>query len=267
MTTKTDQATIWRDILKRVHEHGDLTEPRGMKVKELNNFSYILPPYVRFMNFKSRKLNIEYIKQEFQWYLHGNKYDVSIVNHAKMWRDLINNDGSINSNYGQYIFGCEQQFWNVVHELESDKDSRRASITILDRYHLSMKTKDLPCTYALNFRIRHNQLHMTVHMRSQDAIFGMGNDAPAFSFVHEMVYVALKEKYKDLEMGSYYHFADSFHVYERHFEMLDAIVAGDSFEEVEIPRISCYDEVYALSRNTPDLNDPRFEFTRWLYSK
>ena len=254
----------FRDIYKDVADAGIEVAPRGSKCKEICNYDYILPPYVRFASFEVRKLSISYIKKEFMWYLRGDKYDTSICQHASLWKTLINRDGSINSNYGQYIFGTMNQFDNVVDILSEDKNSRRASIMILGAHHLLTKTKDYPCTYCINFRIRNNKLHMTVRMRSQDAIYGMGNDAPTFSFIHEMMYVTLKEKYNDLECGNYYHSADSFHVYEKHYGMLQDIVNGDPYIQIDCPKISCIAEVQML-RSCEYSNAPEnFEFIKWL---
>jgi len=255
----------FRKIYKEVAS-GVEVSPRGLKCREICNYNYTLPPYVRFANFQSRKLSLSYIKKEFMWYLRGDKYDTSICQHASMWKTLINRDGSINSNYGQYIFGTMNQFSNVVDILSSDKDSRRASIIILGAHHLLTKTNDYPCTYCINFRIRNNKLDMTVRMRSQDAIFGMGNDAPTFSFIHEMMYVTLKEWYKDLEYGNYYHSADSFHVYEKHYAMLDSISDRDEYINIDCPKISCYDEVQFLIDHNENKIPEEFKFAAWLYT-
>jgi thymidylate synthase len=246
--------------------YGQYVKPRGELIIELENYSYELNPYVRFQNFESRKLNIDYIKKEFLWYLEGNRFDLTICDHAKIWSGIINTDGSINSNYGQYLFNDINQFDNVINTLKLDKDSRRASMTILDSKHLKSNTKDVPCTYALNFRIRNNLLNMTVHMRSQDAIYGMGNDAPAFSFIHEMMLNALKEYYPELQYGNYHHFVDSFHVYERHFKMLDKLRNGDSYDIIKCPKISGPDEVKFLKNQSYKTMEPlsKFEFTKWL---
>jgi thymidylate synthase len=244
--------------------NGKKVAPRGLEITEIENYSYQLPPYVRFMSFKDRKLSIDYIKKEFLWYLKGDKHDVSIAEHAKMWKELINEDMTINSNYGQYLFGTTHQFENVVKILQKDKDSRRASIVILNKDHLLSNTKDVPCTYALNFRIRDNVLKMTVHMRSQDAIFGMGNDAPAFSFIHEMMYNILKLDYPDLTYGWYFHFADSFHIYSRHYEMTQAIIDGSEYVPVDCPKISGPLEVKFLLLGDYNIIPKEFVFTLWL---
>jgi len=251
----------FEQIFRDVKAKGKFCSPRGQKVIEIENYTYELPPYVRFQNFESRKLKLPYIKEEFLWYLHADAHDTSITKHAKMWESLINSDGTINSNYGQYIFGknglggtiAGSQFDRAVEALKSDKDTRRASIAILQGRHLLSNTKDVPCTYSMNFRIRNDRLNLSVHMRSQDGVFGMGNDAPTFSFVQEMVYASLKDTYPELELGNYHHVADSFHVYERHFEVLEAIASGnDKYIDVECPQIKNEDEVKHL------INDIRF---------
>ena len=247
-------------------DFGVNASPRGLLVKEIENYSFILPPYVRFASFESRKLNIAYIKKEFKRYLQGDRYDDSILDHAKIWSDVINEDGSINSNYGQYIFKGVNQFDRCVKYLKEDKDSRRAAMVILSRDHVLSVTADLPYTYSISFRIRENKLNMSVRMRSQDAIYGLGNDIPAFSIIHEMMFHMLTGAYPKLELGYYHHCADSFHVYSRHFEMLDKIVNGDTYLEINCPKISGEQEVGFLKNCNFTEIPESYEFTRWLLS-
>ena len=269
---------IFRDVVRR----GKFVSPRGKLIVEVENFTYRLPPYVRFCNFECRKLNLNYVKNEFLWYLKGDRFDQSITEHASMWKGLVNCDGSINSNYGQYVFGEQQQFTEARKVLENDRDSRRASIVILADRHMKMETNDVPCTYSINFRIRENKLNMSVHMRSQDAIYGMGNDAPAFSFIHEMMLNTLQRKYPGLEYGEYFHVADSFHVYEKHFEMLTKLSGYEkkegsfthkekarlsSYKTVLCPRISGPDEVDFMLAYDFSIIPDSFEFTKWLTTK
>lgn len=252
-------------IYRNLFEHGKFVSPRGLLIREIENANYILPAYVRFTNFKARKLNLEYIKKEFLWYLKGDRFDTSITEYANLWKGLIDKDGGINSNYGQYI---NKQFDKVISTLLADKDSRRASIMILTAEHLLSEIVDLPCTYALNFRIRNNRLNMTVQMRSQDSIFGMTNDAPAFSFIQEMIYVTLRDTYPELVMGNYHHFIDSLHVYEKHFEMLKEIISNPTeYESINCPRISSKDEVDYLRKTDfarVKEHPVQFQFVNWL---
>lgn len=240
-------------ILMDVKDWGKIVVSRGLETREVVGYEYQLPPRVRFMCFDDRKLKMDYVKQEFMWYMVGVPTDHSICKVAKMWQGLINEDKSINSNYGYYIFNPDanvsgkNNFQRVAETLMADPQSRRAVLMILGSQHLNSMTKDYPCTVYMNFLIRDNKLLLFVRMRSQDAIYGMGNDAPFFSFVHEMMYWTLKsdKQFKDLEMGQYTHSADSFHVYARHYEMMDKIL------EEPVVSVDEHDHCPAMTRLTP----------------
>lgn len=255
------EAQTFKNIYRQLKEDGKIVKPRGLKVLEIENFQYKFEPYVRFVNFPSRKLNLDYIKREFQWYLKADQHDLSITNHAKLWQDMVTKNQTINSNYGQYLFGSEGQIHQVFKTLLDDKDSRRASMVILSKQHILSNDKDLPCTYALNFRIRSNKLNMSVHMRSQDAIYGLASDIPAFSFIHEMVWTLLKDHYKQLKYGTYHHSVDSLHVYEKHFKLLNDILNDKQFEPIKCPKIKNRAEVLNLLKSK---YDKQYKFSRWL---
>lgn len=228
-----ENQALWA-IYNCLHLNAEEYAPRGHKVREIENFSFLIEPTVRFANFPQRKYNIDYLRREFQWYLNGDPSDDRITKWAKIWGDVRNPDGWA-SNYGAYLFR-DGQLRRCFDSLSRDTDTRRASVVILAAWHLLDPTApDVPCTYSLNFRRRGGRLNMSVHMRSQDAIFGLGNDLPTFSFIHEMMATAL-----DLEMGYYHQCVDSFHVYERHFPMLDAIVANGKYshENIYIPKMT-----------------------------
>lgn len=258
-------------IFNALFLYGKKVSPRNQLVIEIENFNFRFSPYTKFANFNCRNLNIDYIKKEFLWYLKGDKFDTSIAEYASLWKNLINVDGSINSNYGQYMFGDINQFDNAANIIKLDKDTRRASIVILNDKHLLSNDKDIPCTYSLNFRIRDNKLNMTVRMRSQDAIYGMCNDVPTFSFIHEMMLETLKQSFPNLKCGNYYHSVDSFHVYEKHFDMLNKLGQilyskniDENYVNITCPKMKGYNEVLFL-RNGNFSNIPsEYNFTNWL---
>ncbi len=66
--------------------------------------------------------------------------------------------------------------------------------------------------------------------------------------------------------GNYHHFVDSFHVYERHFKMLEKLRNDDSYFTVNCPKISGPDEVKFLKNQNYKTMKPssNFEFTKWL---
>lgn len=257
------------DVYQTIKNYGLISRPRGKTIIELENFQFTVPYTSRFCSFKARKFNLDYLKEEFMWYLCADPMDALITESAQMWTEIRQADGSFLSNYGVYWFKNGGFKW-VIDELIRDKDSRRAVIPMLSQDHLFESNPDVVCTYSISFRIRKNQLNMTVNMRSQDAVWGMTNDIPCFSFLHEMVYHVLRDKwYHDLSMGRYVHHVDSLHTYERHFGMMDKIIEeGESgFIEITAPQIEDSGEVYFLMNRASDMtvkDAEQFKFASWL---
>jgi len=198
-------------------------------------------------NIPSRKLNVPYAVQEFLWYCRGNRYDKSILEHATMWKKLVQADEGINSNYGQYLFVeyetpvgfMQSQFDTCVGELVQNEGSRRATMVLLNTGHMYSANTDMVCTYALQFFIRNGKLDMHVFMRSNDVVWGLTNDAFCFNMIQRMVCQALRmAKYPRLAVGRYVHTAATLHVYKRHYSMVrDAFYESDKYVEVNPPMI------------------------------
>lgn len=268
-------------LYKDLRTKGTMTSPRGLKVLEIQDHMFTMGPRVRFTSYRARNFNLDYAKFEMLWYLTGDRYNRMITKSASMWELLeVPDGGGWHSNYGQYWFRNEftpdgrSGFDWVVDQLMEDKDTRQAVIPMLSRDHLYIGNKDIVCTESISFRIRDNKLYMSVNMRSQDAMWGFTNDLFCFSILHEMVYMALCDRYHGLTMGSYTHKVDSFHVYERHFDMLDQIIeeGQEGHYDVYCPHIYDRTEVFNLIDFRREDHDPENHlFTEWLndnkYSK
>ncbi len=247
--------------------NGRVTSPRGQKVLEIENYQMDLSKADRFSNFTARKMNLQYIKEEFKWYLRADPFDASICEHASMWKKIQQPDGRFHSNYGQYWFGSQQGARWVLETLRDDSDSRQAIIPMLNKDHLYKGNTDIVCTESISFRIRDGKLNMSVNMRSNDAIFGITNDVPAFSFLHEMIAVVL-----NIPVGNYCHKADSLHVYERHFKMLENIVKDglNEYKHIDVPDMT-YPEIFFMLNPSMDIThfkgyDNSIPFLNWLNS-
>jgi thymidylate synthase len=83
-------------------------------------------------------------------------------------------------------------------------------------------------------------------MRSNDVIRGFSIDVVMFSYIYEMLYLQLKEIYPELKIGTYYHNADSFHIYELHYPMMESILAnnGQNYTKISVPRMTLDDVKY-----------------------
>lgn len=244
-----------------LYEFGTLNSPRGMRTLEIENFTYSVAPRVRFNLFEVRKLSIDYIKREFAWYIGADVKDLSIIEHAKIWGPMVK-DGQLNSNYGHYWFRRESGVRAVVRTLLQDPDSRRAVIPMFgtETAHFEHDVQDVPCTTSVEFRIRRGQLNAHFIMRSQDAIYGMGNDVPTFSLLQEVVATML-----DLPMGKLTVTVGSFHAYERHFDMMMEMATKPDTpmrDPIEVPHMTLEDAELILVQKVPQ----RTDFGHWLSS-
>jgi thymidylate synthase len=240
-----------------LYSNGKWTSPRGEKCLEIENFSYTVNPFVRFNSFEGRNFNLKYLKREMAWYVKADPYDLSIAEHAAQWGKIVAN-GKLHSNYGSYWFG-KHGVANVVKLLTADPMSRRAVIPMYgtDSDHMDLDAKDVPCTLAIEFRIRNGRLNARAIMRSQDILWGLANDLPTFSFLQEIVATLL-----NAEMGTLTVTVGSFHVYDSRMEMFNAIMSNNTHVPIEDkpPRITRYEAHLLMAKNI----NPEFSFSKWL---
>jgi thymidylate synthase len=244
-------------IYKCLEAQGKWCSPRGESTLEIENFTYSVAPSVRFNNFVGRKLNVAYIKREMAWYVHANPRDLSIAEYAAQWGKIILN-GKLNSNYGAYWFS-QQGVARVVEILKNDSMSRRAVIPMygVEADHLDAAAKDVPCTLSIEFRLRENKLNVKVNMRSQDILWGMGNDLPTFSFLQEITARLLHAQIGSLTIS-----VGSFHVYKARYTMFKDILAyGKHLPILHCPPAITHLEAQALINNTIDT---QYAFSNWL---
>ena len=243
---------VWLNVFNDLKEHGKKSSPRGLETIEIENYMFSIDPIKdKFCSFKHRKLSLKYLCAELAWYLNGDPNDEMMEQYSSFWKTIKNHEKPyFHSNYGQYIFG-EKQFDYCIDTLIEDKDSRQACIIISRPNVMMSTTNDKICTYALSFRIRENVLNMSTNFRSQDFFYGTMIDLFEFSIIYEMMYITLKETYKDLQTGLLTNKCDSLHFYKRHFEMFEKILQDDEFIDIDCPRISSISEVSFMRNKFP----------------
>ena len=177
--------------------------------------------------------NEQYIEDELNWYNSQSTNVKDIWGDRKSqrapqaWEYSANTHGEINSNYGLLIYSEKYytQYQNVLDELESNPDSRRASMvyqrpSIWAEYNDQGKN-DFICTNAVTYYIRDEQLHCVVQMRSNDVVFGYKND---YAWQKEVLTRLEKDLYyggHPLKKGGKIHWqVQNLHVYERHFDLV-----------------------------------------------
>lgn len=214
--------------------------PRGMAIKEcLNTVITITDPYKRIVTLPERALSMHYLAGEFAFYLSGSDALGDIVPYSKFWNKVSDDGVRVNSAYGKRLMyvkhNAHTQFEYALEQLLLDPDTRKATMQIYEPADNKIASKDNPCTMDLQFFIRNNALHLTVHMRSNDIWFGLPYDVAFFTFIQEKMLVALNTVHAyesprtPYTMGAYTHIVGSFHVYEKDFEKV-GLIANRLFE-------------------------------------
>lgn len=219
----------FRDLLFKIDEEGLESSPRGHAVKELFLETVDINPLFPIPSFESRPFNWKYLAGEMAWYLKGSRNIEYINNFSNFWKGIANEDGTVNSNYGNLLLYSDQFRW-AYDSLVKDQNSRQA-ICFVSRPDFQYEgNKDFVCTVYLNFWIRNGELNMKVQMRSNDLFYGYTYDVPFFSIIMQTMWHNLRPHYPDLKIGKYFHCADNIHYYERHFEMSDKIRSEENPE-------------------------------------
>jgi thymidylate synthase len=189
----------------------DLISEKGINfnnTKTLFNIGFeILNPLDNDILTEYRNFSLNYAKREWQWYLSANPNAEEISKFAPIWKNMMDENGNVRSNYG-WQWSRNNQLENVINKLKENNNTRQAVISIYDGKEIDTYKNDTPCTYAIHFTILNNKLNMSVLMRSNDLWYGFCNDQYCFSKLQEMVSNQL-----NIEIGTYYHFAQNMHLY------------------------------------------------------
>jgi len=111
----------------------------------------------------------------------------------------------------------ESQIPGVIDELRRSPESRRAVITT--RVQSEIASESPACMQHLQYFIRDGALHCKILFRS--------NDATKAAFMNAFALIMLQKRIADelgVPVGTYTHRANSFHVYERDYDMFDGYV-------------------------------------------
>ena len=229
MTNEGRMLPFFKLLNEKKAKEDFVIDKSGVKLVEIMDAHFVLDTEQPYFSYPGRKTSEEYVKAELEWY---NSLDLSvdfIGQKAKIWLDIASDDNLVNSNYGWCIFSEENgsQYKHCFTALIKNPESRRA-IMIYTRP--SMHTdfckngmNDFICTNTVQCFIRNDELYYFVYMRSIEAIFGFMNDFVWHCHVYNKLLEDIQKVYPEVEASEdgIHWIAASFHVYERHFEMLD----------------------------------------------
>jgi thymidylate synthase len=216
------------DLTKSVYQEYDYEcKPRGEPIREKIGVSFkIRDPRNRLPYIPERNFSLSYLCAEVLWYFAGRNDVEWIATYSPFWLDVTDDGKTANSSYGSRIFrahdridnGSHIQYQRVLDELKRDPDSRRAVIYLTQPSDHWIARKDIGCALNLQFFIRDGKLHQVANMRSSDLILGIPYDIGAFTMIQEALANDL-----GVELGEYSHNSASLHIYERNFEVAEAM--------------------------------------------
>lgn len=113
------------------------------------------------------------------------------------------------------------------------------SAVVFIRSEEDMRTSSPACLQHIQYMIRNGRLHCKLLFRS--------NDATKAAFMNAFALIMLQKRVADalgVEIGTYTHRANSFHVYERDYAMFDGYIRRiESGSDVTINYIGDWDEL------------------------
>ena len=210
----------------------DLRESRGGQVveHEVPVATVFNKPWERVLFEEVRDANPFFHFMEGLWMLAGRN-DLAFVQQYNQRMSEYSDDGiNLHGAYGHRWVNHfnANQIDIIIKRLIKNPNDRRCVLQMWDvNSDLNRAGVDVPCNTCIYFKIRYNELLMTVSNRSNDVIWGtFGANIVHMSMLHEYMASAL-----DVSIGAYTQVSDSFHAYTKVFEeMHSRLEKADVFD-------------------------------------
>jgi thymidylate synthase len=220
---------MWWSLLDALLNDGQTHASRAGQTVELLGWSATLSnPLCNTVTIPERKFSPGYACAELCWYLLGTKKVYFLLPHAPSYSRFADENGEANGAYGDRWKHSrdENQLMLALKLLRDEPNTRQCVVTMWDDGDLAVAANgphvnDTPCTCSLQFHVRNGLLHLTTHMRSNDAWLGFVYDVFCFTSIQRLFADAL-----EIGLGSYTHMVGSMHLYENNWvaarQVLDA---------------------------------------------
>ena len=192
------------DVINFVNTNGQDSRPRGKNIREVLGVTLTIPHNYMVVRHKQ---NTRLIGVETMMLL-GGIFNINLI--AQVGTPMAVELFRKQSDYGPRIF-AEGNFYRAMHELQQDRDTRRAIVYMNDK---NQPNDDLACTTSIQFLYRGGTLNAFVSMRSWDAVYGLPADL--FMFSNLLQYAASIHK---MMSGNVIVSASSLHIYEETAEL------------------------------------------------
>lgn len=240
--------------IQHIRKHGERLEgARAGAAIQAHDVNYILTNSQNRVHSLRAPRSVQYLARELILYFLGTRLAVDMARASKKWLEIKNPDGSINSNYGRYVFhdkvenNLSQYEW-CVRLLAQKPHSRRAIININNLSHKVLSSLDMPCTIAIEFLVIQNYLCARVQSRSTDVIKGLPYDMGFFSFLTELVWQDLRSRgLAELKLGNTVMKTTYTQIYDVDIPKADAILEkrSEDYSIISMPHIDSAKQVLA----------------------
>lgn len=215
-----DLAEDYCFILKHVRDHGAEVAPRGKPTREVLAFTLELhDPTRAWAAGTGRRLSVALAGAEALQLVGGFSDPGAMLQISPHFREFTDG-GVFHAPYGPRV---ASQLPEAIEWLRRDPDTRKAYVAAWDPVQdlWTHDTRDHPCTTHMQFMIRRDALDLHVGMRANDAWRGFPNDVFQFTQLQQSVAACLR-----VPVGTYYHHATSFHLYEENLEGVDRLTSS-----------------------------------------
>lgn len=190
---------------------------RGKATRELvGRLTTLERPLERYLFLPKRHNDVFAQFAETMWVLAGRDDIAWLSRYLPRASDYSDDGQTWRGAYGPRLrrwAGNVDQLDEARRVLSEDQASRRSVMVLFDPVRDFFDSKDVPCNNWLSWIARGGNLHLSVAIRSNDAMWGFsGANAFEWSILQELM-----AHWLGLEAGSARYFATSFHLYDHHF--------------------------------------------------
>lgn len=247
---------VWLSQCYDILREGKKVVPRGQPTLELRTSTVCVDMNYPLVMCAARKLNYSFAAAEALWMMSGDNRVETIAPYNPNISQFSDDGVIFNGAYGPRI---QSQMDFVITKLEEDRDTRQAVLTIWEPR--PAPSKDTPCTVAMDFMIRDDELHCAVFMRSSDVWLGLPYDIFNFSMITTRLACQWNRSgmFEPVALGELTITAASSHAYERDHDRIrecisegaaerclpvpaECVYAGD-WEAIEDSLIACRDKL------------------------
>lgn len=212
----------WKEAyLSFINENKNTQESRiGNTLESIKTCISIDNPTNRWVLSRIPMISPAFAVAEIFWILEGSNDSSFINTWNPIMRKYSGNDDNYYGAYGKRLKDNLKfdQIEKAYETLRNNPTSRQAVLQIWDgtkdlpNNEGKPNSDDIPCNVVSFLKIRNNKLEWTQVLRSNDLFRGTPYNFIQFTVLQEVI-----AGWLGIEVGNYFHFADSLHIYEEDF--------------------------------------------------